>query len=196
MSGWKNNLTVESNLVLNVLRKFAYNCSRHRYRLEHLFVVSEHIDQFIIPVICRRIHKLSCCRICIFIFLHTCQQEMEVIRNHQDCFCLFKVLWMSLFYSHQLIDCIEYLLLDTYTANAYGGAGAGFDWSMIPELTKPFFLAGGISTDNLVQAASCQPYCIDVSSGAETQGRKDRMRIAQLVAMVRTINEYNECKGA
>ena len=90
----------------------------------------------------------------------------------------------------------EYLLLDTYTANAYGGAGAGFDWSMIPELTKPFFLAGGISTDNLVQAASCQPYCIDVSSGAETQGRKDRMRIAQLVAMVRTINEYNECKGA
>ena len=88
----------------------------------------------------------------------------------------------------------EYLLLDTYTANAYGGAGAGFDWSMIPELTKPFFLAGGISTDNLVQAASCQPYCIDVSSGAETQGRKDRMRIAQLVAMVRTINEYNECK--
>ena len=62
----------------------------------------------------------------------------------------------------------EYLLLDTYTANAYGGAGAGFDWSMIPELTKPFFLAGGISTDNLVQAASCQPYCIDVSSGAET----------------------------
>ena len=90
----------------------------------------------------------------------------------------------------------EYLLLDTYTANAYGGAGAGFDWSMIPELTKPFFLAGGISTDNLVQAASYRPYCIDVSSGAETQGRKDRMRIAQLVAMVRTINEYNECKGA
>ena len=75
-------------------------------------------------------------------------------------------------------------------------AGAGFDWSMIPELTKPFFLAGGISTDNLVQAASYRPYCIDVSSGAETQGRKDRMRIAQLVAMVRTINEYNECKGA
>ena len=113
MSGRKNNLTVESNLVLNVLRKFAYNCSRHRYRLEHLFVVSKHIDQFIIPVICRRIHKLSCCRICIFVFLHTCQQEMEVIRNHQDCFRLLEVLRMSLFYSHQLIDCVKRLLLDT-----------------------------------------------------------------------------------
>ena len=90
----------------------------------------------------------------------------------------------------------EYLLLDTCTANAYGGAGIRFDWNMIPELTKPFFLAGGINRDNLVQAASFEPYCIDVSSGAETEGRKDRMRIAQLVAMVRTINEYNECKGA
>ena len=165
MSGWKNNLAVESNLVLNVLCKFAYYCSRHRYRLEHLFVVSEHIDQFIIPVICRRIHKLSCCRICIFIFLHTCQQEMEVIRNHQDCFCLFKVLRMSLFYSHQLIDCIEYLLLDTCSL-IQCGKGNLFIHFLIHSIRTTVTIAYCISEDlillikkHIVNSPSINSHC-------------------------------------
>ena len=90
----------------------------------------------------------------------------------------------------------EYLLLDTCAKGVYGGAGVGFDWNLIPKLTKPFFLAGGISSGNLEQAARFRPYCIDVSSGAETEGRKDRAKIADLVNRLRKINEYNECKGA
>lgn len=96
----------------------------------------------------------------------------------------------------------DYLLLDTFTKGIYGGAGVRFDWNLIPKLTKPFFLAGGIDSQNLEQAAESGPYCIDVSSGAETQGRKDRTKIADLVNRARRINEYNaykecnECKGA
>lgn len=36
------------------------------------------------------------------------------------------------------------------------------------------FLAGGINMDNIAEAVSLSPYCIDVSSGAETNGVKDK----------------------
>lgn len=74
----------------------------------------------------------------------------------------------------------EYLLLDTYTNGKYGGSGARFDWNMIPELSKPYFLAGGIHTGNVRQAASHGPYCIDVSSAVETEGRKDRRKMEEM----------------
>lgn len=83
----------------------------------------------------------------------------------------------------------DYLLLDTYSRDLYGGGGAGFDWGMIPKLSKPYFLAGGISSENLTQAAARRPYCIDISSGAETEGRKDRGKIAGLVHLLRNFNE-------
>lgn len=90
----------------------------------------------------------------------------------------------------------DYLLLDTCVKGVYGGAGIQFDWDMIPRLTKPYFLAGGINRDNLLQAASRKPYCIDVSSGAETDGRKDPAKIEELVKMLRSGIDYRESKGA
>lgn len=90
----------------------------------------------------------------------------------------------------------DYLLLDTCVKGVYGGAGIQFDWDMIPRLTKPYFLAGGINRDNLLQAASREPYCIDVSSGAETDGRKDPSKIEELVKLLRNGIDYRESKGA
>ena len=71
-----------------------------------------------------------------------------------------------------------------YAANP-GGTGESFDWGLIPELSKPFFLAGGIGTDNIRSALRCGAYGIDVSSGAETGGVKDRRKILELVKIVR-----------
>lgn len=53
---------------------------------------------------------------------------------------------------------------------------------MIPKaLSKPFFLAGGINESNIKQAAQeARPYCIDVSSGAETDGVKDKEKSSAL----------------
>lgn len=90
----------------------------------------------------------------------------------------------------------DYLLLDTLTKGAYGGAGITFDWSMIPRLSKPYFLAGGINRENIIQAAAHNPYCIDVSSGAETDGRKDRKKMTDLVSCMRNSSDYRESKGA
>ncbi|MGB4660463.1 MAG: phosphoribosylanthranilate isomerase, partial [Mobilitalea sp.] len=68
----------------------------------------------------------------------------------------------------------DYILLDTYKDNQYGGSGETFNWSIVPKGKKPFFLAGGINTENVLEAIeSMNPYCIDVSSGVETDGYKD-----------------------
>ncbi len=80
---------------------------------------------------------------------------------------------------------VDYLLFDTYDPNAYGGTGKVFDWSIIPKISKPYFLAGGINVYNIENALRYGAYCIDVSSGAETDGVKDEKKIAELIKIVR-----------
>lgn len=75
----------------------------------------------------------------------------------------------------------EYLLLD----HGKGGTGKAFDWSMIPAIPKPWFMAGGIGLENLSAALAYRPYAVDLSSGAETDGKKDPEKMKRLVQMVR-----------
>ena len=85
----------------------------------------------------------------------------------------------------------EYLLFDTYTAGVYGGTGKCFDWSLLKDVKKPFFLAGGIGADNVEQALNeIRPYAVDVSSSVETNGLKDRVKIMEVVQRVRKVKTY------
>ena len=45
---------------------------------------------------------------------------------------------------------------------------------------KPFFLAGGISMDNIAEAMKVPAYVLDLSGGAETDGIKDPEKIRRL----------------
>lgn len=81
---------------------------------------------------------------------------------------------------------IDYLLLDTYTKGEYGGSGKTFDWNMIPKISKPYFLAGGLNAENIKSALKVGAYCLDVSSGAETDGKKDKEKIIKIVNTVRS----------
>ncbi len=59
-----------------------------------------------------------------------------------------------------------------------------------PKLAKmvkrPFFLAGGLTVDNIVKATTIlEPYAVDVSSGIETDGVKDKVKMAAFVSAVR-----------
>ena len=73
-----------------------------------------------------------------------------------------------------------------------GGTGKTFDWSLIPEIQRPFFLAGGIGASNLGQAIrEIHPYAVDLSSSVETEKRKDPMKIRQVVDIVREIKIIN-----
>lgn len=81
----------------------------------------------------------------------------------------------------------DYLLLDTYTKGQYGGSGQEFDLSLIPQMQKPFFLAGGLSADNVrAKIDTCHPYAVDISSGVEgADGWKDINKIRKFIERVR-----------
>lgn len=75
----------------------------------------------------------------------------------------------------------DYILPDS-------GAGTGttFDWELIKSIKRPYFLAGGLGIDNVRDAVKeLKPYAADVSSGIETDGVKDRIKMAAFVAAVR-----------
>ena len=75
----------------------------------------------------------------------------------------------------------DYILLDS-------GAGTGttFDWGLLTSVRRPFFLAGGLGPDNVVQAVrTLHPWGVDVSSGIETGGVKDFHKMAAFAAAVR-----------
>lgn len=75
----------------------------------------------------------------------------------------------------------DYLLLD-----AGAGTGTVFDWSLLRDFRRPFFLAGGLDPENVVQALrQLHPFGVDVSSGIETDGRKDVNKMAAFVSAVR-----------
>ena len=68
------------------------------------------------------------------------------------------------------------------------GAGTGyvFAWSVLKNAKRPYFLAGGLSPDNVGDAVRLlHPYAVDVSSGIETDGRKDEEKAAAFIAAVR-----------
>ena len=82
-----------------------------------------------------------------------------------------------------------WLLFDTFDERRTGGTGRRFDWSLLAtyERSKPFFLSGGLTPDNVVAAVSMvRPDAIDVASGVEASpGIKDRDKVARLFERVR-----------
>ena len=82
-----------------------------------------------------------------------------------------------------------WLLFDTYDERRAGGTGRRFDWSLLAlyERSKPFFLSGGLTPENVVAAISLvRPDAIDISSGveADTPGVKDHGKLARLFERV------------
>lgn len=80
----------------------------------------------------------------------------------------------------------EYLLFDTFVKDQYGGSGVRFDWSFIPHIEKPWFLAGGLSAATIKEALKTEACCLDLSSAAETDGRKDPKKIQEIIQTVRS----------
>lgn len=87
--------------------------------------------------------------------------------------------------SAETLNC-DYLLLDTYVKDAIGGSGVAFDWSIIPNISKPYFLAGGLNANNVSKAiAMCNPYAVDVSSSVEDGAYKSKQKIAEFISAVK-----------
>ena len=66
------------------------------------------------------------------------------------------------------------------------GTGARFDWTPLRDFRRPYFLAGGLTPENVGAAvAALHPAGVDVSSGVETNGAKDKTKMAAFVEAVR-----------
>ncbi len=82
----------------------------------------------------------------------------------------------------------EGILMDTYSTSEYGGTGRAFDWQLAKhyETEHKIVLAGGLNSENVMEAIQAiHPYCVDVSSGIETNGQKDPLKIKDFIEMVR-----------
>jgi phosphoribosylanthranilate isomerase len=75
----------------------------------------------------------------------------------------------------------DFLLLDSGK-----GSGKTFDWSLIrKDLKKELFLAGGINSENAVQAIDeFSPYAIDLSSSLEVDGFKDEKKVKEIMEVI------------
>ncbi len=75
---------------------------------------------------------------------------------------------------------------DIVLLDAGAGGGVTFDWSLVSTVERPYFLAGGLAPDNAADAvAALHPFALDVSSGIETDGHKDKKKMAAFIDAVR-----------
>ena len=78
----------------------------------------------------------------------------------------------------------DYLLFDAPVA----GSGRTFDWGQLDttDLSQPFFIAGGLTEDNVEEAIQhFTPFAVDVSSGVESNGQKDHEKIRRFIERVK-----------
>lgn len=85
-------------------------------------------------------------------------------------------------------------VLDAFSAEAYGGTGKKIDEKLLAyakkALTKPFFIAGGIDSSNIADIIKTYtPYGVDLSSGIETDGFKDRAKMLEITEIYNKLTE-------
>lgn len=87
----------------------------------------------------------------------------------------------------------DYVLLDSPKGKYHGGNGTAFDWGLLDNLNaepRNVILAGGLHAGNVEDAVKkVQPYMIDVSSGVETEGRKDVEKIKVFIEKAKTVSQ-------
>ena len=75
------------------------------------------------------------------------------------------------------------LLLDSHSPGGVGGTGVTFDWAMIPAVSMPLVLAGGLTPANVRRAVEqVKPWAVDVSSGVEdSPGIKNEAKMREFI---------------
>jgi len=84
---------------------------------------------------------------------------------------------------------VDYFLFDAPGEEFRGGSGNSFDWTLLQKANIPtnkVILAGGLNVNNINKAIHIVgPYMVDVSSGVETEKKKDAEKIRAFINAVR-----------
>lgn len=86
---------------------------------------------------------------------------------------------------------IDKLLIDSFSKDGAGGTGKRIDTEIVKgaKIEKPFFIAGGITAENIIEIArDTKPYGVDISSGIETDGYKDLQKMKKIMEILRKEN--------
>lgn len=90
----------------------------------------------------------------------------------------------------------EYILLDSNAGQYRGGNGTTFNWDLVKETSlddKKVILAGGLHSENIKGAIEVvHPFMVDVSSGVETEGKKDLEKIRTFIELAKKGVDKNE----
>lgn len=90
--------------------------------------------------------------------------------------------------SKEDIQKIESSHADMVLLDAGTGTGESFDWELIKDIKRDYILAGGLTPDNVTNAIiTLHPYGVDVSSGIETDDKKDMGKMAEFVRKGREV---------
>lgn len=91
----------------------------------------------------------------------------------------------------QYSEVADFLLFDTKIDGLWGGTGKSFDWDMLTEadIDIPFFLSGGLNSENIREAIkTVHPYAVDISSSLEQKpGLKDFEKIEVFMDEMRAL---------
>lgn len=92
-------------------------------------------------------------------------------------------------------DC-DYILLDSPYGKYRGGNGTTFDWKLLKRINiqqDKLILAGGLNIENVLEAIELgNPVMVDVSSGVETNGIKDHLKIGDFIKKVKVGGKIND----
>ena len=118
-----------------------------------------------------------------YIQLHGKESEEYIMRlKQQTAIPVIKAyqLGMGCYYEE-----INHTNADSVLLDSGAGSGEVFDWSILAGIRVPYILAGGIGMHNVDSAIKLTgPYSLDISSGAEVNGKKDYEKMKQLIERI------------
>ena len=119
---------------------------------------------------------------------HETDSEIDALKQRRNCMVL-KAVKID---SPEAVKRAEQSHSDLVVADGGTGEGKTFDWSLLKSLKRPFLLAGGLTPENVREAiGQIHPYGVDTSSGIETGGIKDPVKMRRFVERIREM-KYDE----